>query len=112
MRHSLILHICPSTAWAANKNSEYRCPSLDSEGFIHCSTPEQTVEVANDLFRGQRGLVLLVIDAEKVVSSIRYEGAGNGKLYPHIYGPLNVTAVIRVEAFEPSADGTFELPGL
>jgi uncharacterized protein (DUF952 family) len=87
LRHSIV-HICSSTAWAAtkNRNGEYPCPSLDSEGFIHCSTPDQVVEVANYLFRGQRGLVLLVIDPETWSPSIRYEDAGNGKLYPHIHG--------------------------
>lgn len=112
MQHSIILHICSSTAWTETKNGngEFRCPSLDSEGFIHCSTPDQVVGVANYLFRGQCGLVLLVIDPESVVPSIRYEDAGNGKLYPHIYGPLNVNAVVGVEAFKPSADGTFQLP--
>ena len=109
MQHS-ILHICSSTAWAAANNGDYRCPSLDAEGFIHCSTADQVVEVANSLFRGQRGLVLLVIDPASVISNIRYEDAGNGKLYPHIYGPLNVNAVVGVEPFEPTDAGTFELP--
>ncbi|MGY3618012.1 DUF952 domain-containing protein [Bradyrhizobium sp. USDA 10063] len=89
------------------------CPSnLERSGavFIHCSTPDQLVEVANYLFRGERGLVLLVIDPDRVISPIRYEDAGNGKLYPHIYGPLNSSAVVAVEPFEPSLDGTFELP--
>ena len=105
-----IFHICSSTAWAAANNGEYRCPSLDIEGFIHCSTADQVGEVANSLFRGQRGLVLLVIDPASVISNIRYEDAGNGKLYPHIYGPLNVNAVVGVEPFEPTDAGTFELP--
>ena len=110
MRHSIIFHICSSTAWAVTKNGEYRCPSLDSEGFIHCSTRDQVADVANYLFRGQRELVLLVIDPERVVPSIRYEDASNGELYPHIYGPLNVNAIVRVETFKTNADGTFELP--
>ncbi|MEH2626356.1 uncharacterized protein (DUF952 family) [Bradyrhizobium sp. AZCC 1719] len=110
MQHSVIFHICLPAVWAAAKSGEYRSPSFDSEGFIHCSTPDQVVEVANYLFRGQRGLVLLVIDPDRVISPIRYEDAGNGKLYPHIYGPLNPSAVVAVEPFEPSADGTFELP--
>src|SRR5215510_5498309 len=111
LQHSIIVHICSSIAWAASKNGQYRCPSLDSEGFIHCSTPEQVLEVANSLFRGQRGLVLLVIDPERVVPRLGYEDAGNGRLYPHIFGPLNVDAVVGVKTFTPRADGTFELPG-
>jgi uncharacterized protein (DUF952 family) len=105
-----IFHICPSTAWAAATTGLYRCPSLDTEGFIHCSTSDQVVEVANRLFRGQHGLVLLVIDPESVAANIRYEDAGNGELYPHIYGPLNVNPVVGVEPLEPTDGGTFELP--
>ena len=104
-----IFHICSPARWEAAKSSEYRSPSFDNEGFIHCSTSDQVIEVANYLFRGQRGLVLLVINPDRVTSPIRYEDAGNGKLYPHIYGPLNPSAVIAVEPFEPSANGTFEL---
>ncbi|QOZ10303.1 DUF952 domain-containing protein [Bradyrhizobium sp. CCBAU 51765] len=106
----MIFHICSSALWAEANHSEYRCPSLESEGFIHCSTPDQVVEVADYLFRGQRGLILLVIDPDRVIAPIRYEDAGNGKLYPHIYGPLNSSAVVAVEPFEPNADGTFGLP--
>lgn len=112
MQHSIIFHICTSSAWATTKNGKYRCPSLESEGFIHCSTHEQILEVANYLFRGQRDLLLLVIDPQKVLPSIRYEDAGNGKFYPHIYGPLNVNAVVAVQKFEPSTDGSFDLQHL
>lgn len=106
----MILHICTSAAWRDVIDGQYRCSSLDTEGFIHCSTPEQVVEVADYLFRGQRGLILLVIDPEKVRPGILYEDAGNGKLYPHIYGPLNVGSVTRTVPFELRQDGTFELP--
>ena len=81
----MIFHICLPARCEAAKSSEYRSPSFDSEGFIHCSTSDQVAEVANYLFRGQRGLVLLVINPDRVTSPIRYEDAGNGKLYPHIY---------------------------
>ncbi len=109
MSHS-IFHICSATEWAAANSSEYRCASLDTQGFIHCSSADQVVEVADYLFRGQHGLVLLVIDPDRVIPNIRYEDAGNGKLYPHIYGPLNRNAVFSVEPFEPTDGGTFQLP--
>ena len=109
MQHSIIFHICTSSAWATTKNGKYRCPSLESEGFIHCSTHEQILEVANYLFRGQRDLLLLVIDPQKVLPSIRYEDAGNGKFYPHIYGPLNVSAVTEILPLAPNPDGIFAL---
>jgi uncharacterized protein (DUF952 family) len=106
----MILHICSAAEWQASHDGHYRCPSHDHEGFIHCSTPEQVVEVAGRLFHGRRDLVLLVIDPELVTAEIRREDGGNGDFYPHIYGPLNVNAVTAVVAFEPNPDGSFVLP--
>lgn len=94
----------------AQQRCDYQTDSLDSEGFIHCSTPEQVVGTANFLFRGQRGLVLLVINSDRVTAPIRYEDAGNGQLFPHVFGSLNLDAVVGVQEFEPSADGSFTTP--
>ena len=105
----MIYHAAPADAWSSTGES-YRPTSLDSEGFIHCSTPEQAVKVANLLFHGQKGLVLLLIDPEVVKPEIRYEGYGDGELFPHIYGPLNIDAVLKVLDFEPEEDGNFKLP--
>ena len=108
---NLILHICPHVMWfEAQQQGDYRAASLDREGFIHCSTPEQVVGTANFLFRGQHGLVLLVIDSDRVTAPIKYEDAGNGQLFPHVYGPLNLDAVVGVQEFEPRADGSFKTP--
>jgi uncharacterized protein (DUF952 family) len=61
-------------------------------------------------FLHKKDLVLLCIAANKVQSEIRYEGAESVELYPHIYGPLNVDAVIKVADFEPAKNGKFVLP--
>jgi len=107
----MILHICSSDAWKAALNSgSYIGDTLLTEGFIHCSTKDQVIEVADYIFRGRAGLLLLLIDEAKVKEKIRYEDAGNGKLYPHIYGPLNLDAVMDAVEFPPRADGTFVLP--
>jgi uncharacterized protein (DUF952 family) len=83
-----------------------------TEGFIHCSTPEQVLRVANARFRGREDLVLLLIDSGMIAAEIRYENLeGGNERFPHIYGPLNLEAVINVLDFEPQADGTFLLPG-
>jgi len=82
------------------------------DGFIHCSTRDQVIQVANARFRGQSGLVLLHVDTDKVGSEIVYENLEGGQqLFPHIYGKLNVDAVERAAPFEPDADGWFTLPG-
>lgn len=106
----VILHIAKRENWEEAKlRKVYRGDTLVSEGFIHCSTPKQVIKVANALFRLRKGLVLLCIDTAKVQSEIRYEGTGT-ELYPHIYGSLNIDAVIKVLDFEPRKDGTFTLP--
>ena len=107
----MILHIVSKTEWhKAKRSSEYRGDTLQSEGFIHCSKPEQVIVVANARFRGRQDLVLVVIDPEKVRSEIRYEDNGHGEFFPHIYGPLNLEAVIGCVDFLPEGDGCFALP--
>jgi uncharacterized protein (DUF952 family) len=106
---SRIWHITKREQWEqAQLAHVYFSDSLNSEGFIHCSTSEQVLLVANFLFRGQQGLVLLGIDSSKVQAEIRYEDVA-GKAFPHIYGALNTDAVVEVLDFEPGVDGLFEL---
>lgn len=109
---SVILHIAKKDDWIeAQASGSYRVGSLATQGFIHCSTPEQVIAVANSVFHGQRDLVLLGIDTAKVAAEIKLECPAGGKEpYPHIYGPLNVDAVTHVIDFIPLPDGTFELP--
>lgn len=81
------------------------------DGFIHCSTREQVIQVANARFRGQSGLILLFIDTDKVTAEIIYENLEGGpQLFPHIYGELNTDAVVQVSDFEPAEDGYFSQP--
>jgi len=107
---SIILHITQREQWEQAKLVQvYRGDTLDTEGFIHCSTPLQVIKVANTFFLGQKGLLLLCIDSDKVQAEIRYEGLEK-EYFPHIYGPLNPDAVFKVFDFEPGEDGKFELP--
>jgi len=102
-----IVHICPRQDWqVAEKSGLYRAESLDQIGFIHCSRPDQVEQVANHYYRGQTGLVLLWIVPHKVQPEIRWESA-DGDTFPHIYGPLNIDAVYKVDDFPASEDGTF-----
>jgi len=107
-----ILHITRRVDWeTAVITPPYRSDSLATEGFIHCSTLAQVLEPANEFYRGQTGLILLVIDYSKVKSTIIYEDCyETGQQFPHIYGPLNVDAVVQVVDFPPNDDGSFSLP--
>jgi len=110
----MILHIAHRDDWeAALAAGEYRAGSLATEGFIHCSTPEQVLIPANERYQGQRGLLLLVIDPNRLAADLVYEDCyETGMTFPHIYGPLNLDAVLRAVPFPPGPDGRFSLPTL
>lgn len=108
---AIIFHIARSEAWANRDTVSYRPETFPVEGFVHCSTADQVVKVADIRFRGQKDLVLLCIDTGKVKAAIRYENLEGGlELFPHIYGEINTDAVVHVTEFKPGAEGYFTLP--
>lgn len=106
-----LLHITSAEAWAAAQAAGvYAPPSLAREGFVHLSTPAQVLATAARYYAGQRGLVLLRIDAPEAAGApLRWEDVGHG-VFPHLYGPLPLAAVSAVLPFEPGPDGAFSLP--
>ena len=109
----MLFHITERTAWeTAQVEGIYRAPSLETEGFIHFSKPEQVLATANRFYRGQSGLVLLQIDPEQLSAPLRYEEVADHGTFPHLYGPLNLAAVTQTYPFEPSSDGGFAMPAV
>jgi uncharacterized protein (DUF952 family) len=103
----LIAHISDRQAWqAAQKQAEYRGDTLDTEGFIHCSKQEQVLQTANRYYAGRQDLLLLWIDPQRVKAEICWEASGD-QVFPHIYGPLNLDAVVAAFDFHPDGDGQF-----
>jgi uncharacterized protein (DUF952 family) len=106
---TLIYHIAVAADWAqAQHDGQYtmstRGRPLAEEGFIHAATAEQVPLVANAFYQGVPDLVLLVIDAERLRQELRYEHVpGQPDPYPHIYGPLNLDAVLEVRPFQAPA---------
>lgn len=109
----MILHASSRAAWsAAQASGAYAADSLATQGFIHCSTVNQILRVANNFYAGQHGLVLLVMDPARLTSEMRWEPGSDlpDELFPHIYGPVVLEAVMKVIGFEPGADGKFQFP--
>ncbi len=102
-----IVHIYSTEDWkSAQIAGEYRAESLKTEGFIHCSRPEQVVEVANRYYAGRFDLLLLWIDPTKLTAELRWEPS-EGDVYPHLYGHLNLDAILTSTEFPPDTDGVF-----
>ncbi|MDX2230275.1 MAG: DUF952 domain-containing protein [Leptolyngbyaceae cyanobacterium bins.349] len=107
----MIFHITNRADWQqAQTLGAYQADSLATEGFIHCSQAEQVTWVANQFYRGLPDLVLLCIDPAKLTAELQYDQIETGDRFPHLYGALNLDAVVEVLAFPPQADGTFQWP--
>ncbi len=109
---AVLVHLCGVDDWShACERGEILPGPSGSERFIHLSAPEQVHLPANRLYRGRGDLVLLYIDPAALDAPVRWEPGvatdPESMLFPHLYGPLPVRAVIRVTAYLPGADGTF-----
>jgi uncharacterized protein (DUF952 family) len=115
----MIYHVTSRSAWSkARQSGEYRAASLETEGFIHCSTENQVVPVAEKFYKGQPNLYLLVIEPALLSSDLKWEPPSGGApppgvpedaLFPHIYGPINLDAVVQVFDLQSDPDGKFNL---
>jgi uncharacterized protein (DUF952 family) len=92
----------------AQKTGIYTPAAFAREGFIHCSYANQVLAVANRIFRRRPDLVVLEIDPDTLDSKIIDENLeGGSELYPHVYGRLRMSAVIRIHSFPCDAEGKF-----
>ena len=118
----MIFHITSRTNWeAAQQRGDYRAESLETEGFIHCSTISQVLPVAENYYQGQSGLILLSIEPALLSSDLKWEppsggspppGVPEGDPFPHIYGPINLDAVTKVLELKLDSQDKFILPEL
>lgn len=115
----LIYHLALSTDWSESLDlgEPYARStlgrSLAEEGFIHCSFASQVRTIADLVYKGRGDVVLLVIDPSAVRAEIRIENCEDGdELFPHIYGALPITAVIRADPVPLREVGTLDLTGL
>ena len=112
-----ILHIALPDDWAAAKpTGEYRVSTrgvtLDDEGFIHCSYPNQVEGVANRFYADIAELVLLHLEPELLDAEVRLEPAveGGTEEFPHVYGPIPTAAVIATTWWDRGDDGIWHRP--
>lgn len=95
-----LFHITTAAEWAqAQRHGALRPPSLVSEGFVHLSSAEQWPRTVKRFFAGRTGLVLLELDEARLQGEVRWEPADQ-ELFPHLYAPLGLDAVVRATPFD------------
>ncbi|WP_068113420.1 DUF952 domain-containing protein [Nocardioides dokdonensis] len=110
----LIFHIATAADWAAARSSgsyttSTRGRTLDEEGFIHAARAEQWRGVhARYYAQASEPLLLLEIDTDRLTSRVVQEPAtaGGDELFPHIYGPVEPSAVLRAVPLEEALGAT------
>ena len=99
---NIIYHVTTQAEWdAALISGQYEASSLALEGFIHCSTENQVAGVLERYFKGKENLVKLIIDTAKLSNRLQFDLAPSiGQEFPHVYGTINVDAVINTEQIQ------------
>ena len=94
----VIFHVTTAAVWEeAKAKGFYEHPSLNDEGYIHCSQDHQVAGVLERYFSGQKNLVKLVIDTDKLTSKYIFDWSPTTQdTFPHVYGPINADAVTDV----------------
>jgi uncharacterized protein (DUF952 family) len=92
----VVFKIVAAGEWAAAEAAGvFMGASVDrADGFIHFSTAEQAPGTAAKWFAGRGDLTLAAIDAEALGKDLRWEPSRGGALFPHLYGPLPMSAVV------------------
>jgi uncharacterized protein (DUF952 family) len=100
----VIYKLLTAAEWAiAGSLGHFDGSAVDhADGYLHLSGADQVVETAARHFTGQSGLVLLTVDADRLGADLCWEPSRGGALFPHLYGPLPVSAVV---AADPVPEG-------
>ncbi len=95
----MIYHITTKKQWEkALSVGFFEEPSLETEGFIHMSTMEQIAGVLDRYYKNIPELLMLHVDETKLIAELKYELSPSvNQYFPHIYGTINLDAVVKME---------------
>ncbi|MBY0281344.1 MAG: DUF952 domain-containing protein [Alphaproteobacteria bacterium] len=100
MDHPIIYKLVLLQEWQDfQKEDVYKGSALDqADGYMHCSTKDQIQGTLEKFFTGKTDVILLSIDTSKIKQHLKWEKSPrSGRIFPHLYGPLPLTAVIKEE---------------
>lgn len=111
MQDDLIFHITTRKQWKEfQEGGRYTPESLEKEGYIHASRGSQLEETANRFFSDRNKILLLVIEMSRLAPEVKYEAEPEtGEKFPHIYGPLNIDAIVDKIDVYVEKDGRFKI---
>jgi len=96
----VVHHLVIPAEWDAVAEPTYEHSSLAVEGFIHFSSTAQVPQTSLRYYSNDDDLLLITVAVARLTSELRWEESGHGE-FPHLYGPLNLDAVLRVDAYSP-----------
>jgi uncharacterized protein (DUF952 family) len=108
----LIYKIADTQLWAAAEFAGRFIGSVHDirDGFVHFSTAAQTRETAAKHFAGQSDVVLAAIDPTHLGTALKWEASRGGELFPHLYAPLPMSAVVWTRPLSIDGDGVHVFP--
>ena len=108
----LIFKVTGKEAWAEAERSGAYAGSPDDlrDGYIHFSTAEQLAGTLAKYYAGRDDLVLAAVDPGRLGSSLKWEAARGGALFPHLYSVLAMVDVAWVRPLPLDRDGRHRLP--
>lgn len=109
-----IYKICEQALWrAAESKGCFRGTADDArDGFIHFSAAAQIAETAARHFAGKTDLMLIAVDAEALGPALKWERSRHDELFPHLYGPMPLSAVRWARPLADEVAGRRDLPEL
>ena len=111
---TLVFKIVATDAWrAAQAEGVFAGAAVDrDDGYIHFSTAAQVAETAAKWFAGRDDLTLVAVDSDALGATLRWEVSRGGALFPHLYGPLPMRAVVWSRPLPLASDGRHALGDL
>ncbi|MDX1671954.1 MAG: DUF952 domain-containing protein [Balneolaceae bacterium] len=111
MKQDIIFHIAPERRWQeAQQGGFYEPESLEERGYIPCSAGSQLQPFINNVFEGERKMMLIVIDCSTLQPKVQFRKTDLfDEEIPCIEGALNLDAVLDRIKLRPNPEGHFEL---
>lgn len=110
MKKEFMYHIIPELEWEAIRDNQvYEPDTLESEGFVHLSYKDQVCETAAKFYTGRTDLLALKLDRSLLDAELQDDPVPGEGVFPHLYGPLNINAVVKVLKLKLNSDLSFTL---